>query len=494
MSETICSKCGHVGSSSDVKPEVEVERTKLPRRVMRDKIEFDNTYHPGVDGSDLVHEVHSMRVGERKLYPGAIPFTSIEISEARGNPKPLCHNCGWTTQQELDSGGYTSRLKVMYLRKNSAIWELGSNGPWMLKDEPNNGNSAWHTDYTAQQFLRKEKPNLPLVEMHKFGGPDDKFHFTIMARAKGSTIGTIWHTLTREQKNDVFQDLKHCVKEWRQITRPHMQRVDGSELRDPIIGNCDGRGCIKTGRDEEEWLENLTPAMRKGFLWLLWIRNNGSGADQCTRASWVEEVDEKVSQMKANFPRGGPYVLTHGDLHEENIFISDENEEKKFKVTAIIDWELAGFLPWWVEFFCSDLPDIMEILGDGQDIFHPGYSTEDLEKLWKTVSPVKDSWQDGGNHTFSSHKPDESNRWHRPPFCACKPYAQEYRDADLGLAPKHLDIFDVDSTDSEDDEKDDGWKKFPKQERSFLRWFNELNNYKSKKAGLDLDSPPLTIR
>ena len=97
-------------------------------------------------------------------------------------------------------------------------------------------------------------------------------------------------------------------------------------------------------------------------------------------------------------------------------------------------------------------------------------------------------------HIVTNTEPDQANRWYRPPFCACKPYAQEYRDSDLGLEEEHLDIFDVDSTDSEDDEKDDGWKKFPKQERSFLRWFNELNNYKSKKAGLDLDSPPLTIR
>jgi len=347
-----------------------------------------------------------MRVGKRKPYPGAIPRDSTEISDARKNPKQLCHNCGWTTSHEVDAGGYTSRLNVLYLRKNSAIWELGSNGPWMLKDEPNNATSAWKTDYITQQFLRKEKPNMPLVEMHRFGGPDDKFHFTIMSRAKGSTIRAIWDTLTREQKNDVLQDLKDCIKEWRQITRPHMQKVDGSELLDPFIGTCTGRGCIKTGRDEEEWLENLTPAMRKGFLWQLWFRNKGWDADQSMLASWIKEVDEKIAKLKANFPRGGPYVLTHGDLHPDNIFISDENEEKKFKVSAIIDWELGGFFPWWAETIRTLLPDVVEILGCESDIYHPGYSTETWDKIWEAVSPVKDSWDNGGNHTSSMHKPD----------------------------------------------------------------------------------------
>jgi hypothetical protein len=344
----------------------------------------------------------------------------------------------------------------------------------MLKDEPNNTTSAWKTDYITHQFLRKEKPNIPLVEMHRFGGPDDKFHFTIMSRAKGSNIGVIWNTLTREQKNDVSQDLKDCIKEWRQITRPHMQKVDGSELYDPFIGTCTGRGCIKTGRNEEQWLENLTPAMRKGLLWKLWIQNKGCDADQHILASWIKEVDEKVAQFKANFPKGGPYVLTHGDLHTDNIFISDENEEKKFKISAIIDWELAGFFPWWAEAFRTALPDVFQILGSDSDIYHPGYKTKDWDKVYQAVSPVIDLWDSGGNHTISIHKPDQANCWYRPPFCACRPYAQEYRDNDLGLEEEHLDIFDVDSTDSEDDEDDYG-KKFPKRKRNFLRWFNEIN-------------------
>jgi hypothetical protein len=35
------------------------------------------------------------------------------------------------------------------------------------------------------------------------------------------------------------------------------------------------------------------------------------------------------------------------------------------------------------------------------------------------------------------------------------------------LEEEHLDIFDVDSTDSEDDEED-GWKKFPKKKKGLL--------------------------
>jgi len=115
--------------------------------------------------------------------------------------------------------------------------------------------------------------------------------------------------------------------------------------------------------------------MRKGMLWDIWIINRGWNASQAVLNSWVVDVDKKVVQLKANFPRGGLYVLIYGDLYIENIFILDDNPEKKFKVSAIIDWELAGFLPLWVERFCAELPEsAWEILGDDTDFYYSGYS------------------------------------------------------------------------------------------------------------------------
>ena len=83
----------------------------------------------------------------------------------------------------------------------------------MLKNEPNNPTSAFSMDYKVQESLEKEKPGLPLVKMHKFGGPDDKFHFTIMARAKGCSLDSVFDTLTLEQKHDIHEDLQKCVQE-----------------------------------------------------------------------------------------------------------------------------------------------------------------------------------------------------------------------------------------------------------------------------------------
>jgi len=122
----------------------------------------------------------------------------------------------------------------------------------MLRNENNNSTDIWKKNYIVQQFIREKKPSIPLVKMHKFKDLNDKFHFTIISRAKGGTIKTIWDTLTQEQMSDVLQDLREYIKQWRQITSPQMQRVDDSELRDAYIGNYTGFGYIKTGHNKKE--------------------------------------------------------------------------------------------------------------------------------------------------------------------------------------------------------------------------------------------------
>ncbi|KAF1986419.1 hypothetical protein K402DRAFT_431400 [Aulographum hederae CBS 113979] len=190
---------------------------------------------------------------------------------------------------------------------------------------------------------------------------------------KGDCMADLWDEMSREEKMDAMTDLRAHIKRWRQLTSPYMQVVDGSELRDGCIGTCHGRGCIKTGRNEEEWLENLSPGLFKGLAYeAKWDRGRGAKASQSTLDTWAEETKGKIAKLKADFPRSGPYVLTHGDLHGDNIFISKDNEEKRYKVTAILDWEKAGYYPWWAEKICekfNQFGDLQEELKkDGQEL------------------------------------------------------------------------------------------------------------------------------
>jgi hypothetical protein len=159
-------------------------------------------------------------------------------------------------------------------------------------------------------------------------------------------------------------------------------------------------------------------------------------------------------------------VLTHCDQNADNIFISNDNEEKKRKVTAIIDWELAGFYPWWFEAIKGAFM---------ADAFLTETESENLKKIREPVEKVRDTWEYGGG--ISKHGP-EANNWFRKPFCACYPHVGNLKENMLGLEDQgHLDIFDVDSevSDSEFDEEADKDEYFDRPSRVFQRWINKMS-------------------
>jgi hypothetical protein len=104
-------------------------------------------------------------------------------------------------------------------------------------------------------------------------------------------------------------------------------------------------------------------------------------------------VDERYLQLKENFPKSGPYLLSHGDLNPTNIFVKDG------KIEAIIDWEFAGYYPWWYERFRLW----------GQDYRFSPY----LEKLWEDIHPEM------SNRTVSWNGGEGS--------CQCYTYNREIR-------------------------------------------------------------------
>ncbi|KAJ8069017.1 hypothetical protein OCU04_002693 [Sclerotinia nivalis] len=441
---------------------------KIRRDVITDKLEFNTTYHPGVDTKDLIHDVHGTIISKLSAPP--------HLHYGSRDTFILCRNCGLTNHEAAT--GYTSRIKLKYVRFNSAIWELGGpDGPWLLRDELNIPDYHMTKDYTTQKFLREAKSGVPLVEMHRFGGKDEKFNFTMMSRAKGKSVDDLWSDgiLCDEQLDDIFLGLEEHFKRVRQFTSPYMQRVDGGELLDCHIGNCNGFGCVKTGRNEEEWLENLTPGMRKGLLYGRWVRNKAGLQDPAVRGAWVKDVDEQIVKLKANFPKGGPYVLTHGDLNWSNIFVSNDNAERKWKITAVIDWETAGYFPWWVELLSSGLLDKEEKALSR--FCPPTFEKKDWKPMVKAIKDVQKIWESGGSISVSKHGMDGANHWFGgKEFCECHKIRQHFVEWDMGWPQEHQDVFDPGLTDSGDDsDQDRDRHKHDKHERKFLRWFNEIS-------------------
>jgi hypothetical protein len=356
---------------------------------------------------------HDLSFQPEDLIPNIVfsPEKGILTAEDRkklGNPlrippidnPVLCRACGWTAYNECCSS-YLPRLRIFHTRTNDGLWVMGNDYVmWDRIRTPRRQN-----DYMTVKFLQeKGTKNIPLVEeMYQFGKEDSKFQFTIMSRAKGVPLINIWESLSEDVKKGYAQQMIVALRELRQFTSPIPCRVDGSTLWDNIIGQCPVGECKTIEKTKEEWFDGMAADLRYG------LSNRLKTEDK-------NIIDAALQDIMDRFPDNAPYVLTHADLNMGNIVVHEG------KIEAIIDWEVAGYYPWWVERWAC-----RQRSGNGSfELFDMVWSElnpdlDDNEFSEKVFEPVVDATAAWGScdieHT-ESH-----DIWLRPPFCECKPYA-----------------------------------------------------------------------
>lgn len=258
--------------------------------------------------------------------------------------------------------------------------------------------------------------------MRKLSAPTDKVDLTLMSRAQGVGLDTIWDILSPEQKSNYKDQLGNAIKQWRQFTSPVAKKVNGDLVEDSIIGNCLRRTaptCKKIGRTTDEWFENLEEELRLGLSLI-----------NKTKDPLV--IEDRYQALKKKFPKSETCVLTHGDLNLSNIIVKDD------KIEAIIDWEYSGYFPWWAECWVSLIggTDQSDELFDplwadiGVEMNEETFQTEDFD----TVADVIRAWK---RCRFYIDLPNSQRAWLRPRFCKCQPYAGRFRSKEFGYIPEH---------------------------------------------------------
>jgi len=228
------------------------------------------------------------------------------------------------------------------------------------------------------------------------------------------------------------------------------------------------------GFSTEEWLENMSEDLRYGL----------SLVHETTDPKVIEE---KLQELKDNFPSGGPYVLTHGDLNLTNIIVKDN------KIEAIIDWEMAGYYPWWAESFAEGLSGDYretEFFGGGNGVWAkiPGLDRNGpaFKKVMEGLVPVVETFERTTIRAEHIRPEDaaETGFW-RPQFCKCQPFGAKIQHTSLGLVAKHKA---KDYQDLEDKKYRDCMAAWDKQHQLSLRQSREKEARKKeareKEAGL----------
>ncbi|KAH7317213.1 kinase-like domain-containing protein [Rhexocercosporidium sp. MPI-PUGE-AT-0058] len=339
---------------------------------------------------------------------------------ARGRPcldevrdKELCWSCGWTVSDEMLSS-YGSRIRIIQALGNVGLWKVGSR--WIIRDQPN--DSTLGNDFITQNFLRShaDLQVIPLIqEMRLLSAPTDPVCLTLMSQLRGVDLHTVWESLSLEEQDSLRQQLKNAMKSWRQFTSVDARKVDGSLLYDSFLAMCKRRrapACKKLGRTNDEWFQIMEKELRLGIAF-----------DNKTEDPVL--IEAKFQELKANFPKSEPYVLTHGDLNPSNLMV------RNGKLEAIIDWEFSGYMPWWIERYMTEI----NAWGPTPQLFQPIWSEidglDDQEFYDQVFQPVR-----AVARAYSTH-PNENSRWLRGPFCDCQPWAGSFKLTEMGWPAEH---------------------------------------------------------
>ncbi|KAL2173124.1 kinase-like domain-containing protein [Thermothelomyces heterothallicus CBS 202.75] len=204
----------------------------------------------------------------------------------------------------LDAGG-----EVIYRKISSWVVKHGC-GTRVTKF---NLNGIRPAEVEAMQFV-SEHTTIPVPRVYDVG----ENHLTVEL-IEGETLEKAWEsTLSAEDRALVSRQLRDYISQLRAIKSP-----------DGVICSFGGRPAIDTGR--------------------FYPLEGGPFADE---AAFNDFLLTGLAERSPNVPgiiRGQmredhEIVLTHGDLHGINIIV-----RPGVGVAAIIDWELAGFYPEYVD-------------------------------------------------------------------------------------------------------------------------------------------------
>ncbi|KAJ5434623.1 hypothetical protein N7491_005218 [Penicillium cf. griseofulvum] len=178
-----------------------------------------------------------------------------------------------------------------------------------------------------------ENTTIPIPHVHAIQAHDGGVKSILMDYIEGRTLQDAWSSMIPSQKMSVAQELHGYIQQLRGLKYEHL----GSFSHKNIY------------------------TRRSIYL------------DEYLFSRLTTSVPDLVRNHMAIKQPEGNMVFTHGDLAPRNILVDDHGH-----VTAVLDWEIAGWHPEWCETvsaytFCNDIPGWTPYLSA---IFPPDHATE----------------------------------------------------------------------------------------------------------------------
>lgn len=161
---------------------------------------------------------------------------------------------------------------------------------------------------------------IPVPKVHDVRWEDGKVVGIVMDYMPGRCLDDVWNALRPDQKKSIAEQLRGFVCQLRGLKGDYTGAVDRGTVSTGKFTSIQG-GPFDTEREFNEWiLQDLSTGISVGLR----------------------------QYAKRALTEGHEIIFTHADFSPRNILVDDN-----CKVTAILDWEFAGWYPEWWEHFTA---------------------------------------------------------------------------------------------------------------------------------------------
>ncbi|TFK73805.1 hypothetical protein BDN72DRAFT_834148 [Pluteus cervinus] len=227
------------------------------------------------------------------------------------------------------------RLFLPYLLRRSHKYPKLNGGPNVqrLTDSivlKSNQYDLLCTEAAAIRFVARNT-SIPVPEIFDIWQPRGrKYACMAMSFMEGETLARVWKRLTGEQRIAVLGQLSGYIRQLRALSPPRagwIGNVGFQRIYDRLYGT---RGPGGPFQSEAEFNDSHVS------VYTHWGSDN-------------PEIALKLVAIRRAMRDDHQICFTHGDLFNRNILVSvDGPEPEDVKITAILDWEQAGWRPeYW---------------------------------------------------------------------------------------------------------------------------------------------------
>ncbi|KAG9228321.1 hypothetical protein BJ875DRAFT_250215 [Amylocarpus encephaloides] len=222
--------------------------------------------------------------------------------------------------------GLADAIKRM-ISASTTVWEQELTGTVLRFNEEIAAKIVWgnhdYTEYSSLQYLEAHSPEIPAPKPHgliKFSNAC----IMLMTYISATTLESVWQSLTTDNKLFVQSKLQSIFSTLRSLKLP-----SGGNM-----GGVGGEGVQDYHLDDHEKQHLNTISAFEDFQFSIDVLPPSPAFTTFLR-SFLPPSDKEC-------------VFTHGDLRPANIMV-EQDSNGSYTVSGIIDWEMSGFYPEYME-------------------------------------------------------------------------------------------------------------------------------------------------